>query len=74
MTQPVQRFNMNCNNAVHMYLICQEFATIQPILLCHVKIKAQKKYECKVHELSSSNVSNLHSSIRSLTECDIITP
>ena len=67
-TQPVQHFNMNCNNAVHRYSICQEFPTIQPALLCYIKIEAQKKYECKVHELCSSNVSNLCSSNRSLTE------
>lgn len=31
---------------------------LQPVLLSHIKIKAQKKHKCKVRELSFSNVSN----------------
>lgn len=73
MTQPAQRFNMNCNNAVHTYLICQEFVTLQPMRLCHIKIKAQEKYERKAQQLSSSNFSILHSAVRSLIEWGTIT-
>lgn len=64
--------HMNWNNAVHMYVICQEFAWIQPMLLCYVKNKAQNLNAKFTIWLPSSNISNLHSLIRSLTECDLI--